>query len=116
MPASGSSSSGMGIPVGCGGRVVPPAEPVPGRDLAPEQLVDRDPEAGRELEQRLEREAALAALGLRDRARRDAGQTGEVGLARARAGGGTARSASPRRAAAGAALELGRPPFPDRHR
>ena len=69
------------MPVGCaagrrGGRGDIRARP------RPEQLVDGDPEPG-ELEQRLEREPALAALGLRDRARRDPGQAGEVGLRQA---------------------------------
>ncbi len=69
---------------GAGGRrrrVVAAAEPVAGRDVAAQQLVDGDVQVGGQREQRLEREPALAALGLRDGARRDLGQLGELGLA-----------------------------------
>jgi hypothetical protein len=46
------------------GRVVAARQSVSRRDLAVEELVQRDPEAGRQLEQRLERESTQAALGL----------------------------------------------------
>jgi len=49
--------------------------------VAAEQLVDGDVEVGGEREQGLEGEPALAALGLRDGARRHPGELGELGLA-----------------------------------
>ena len=67
---------------------------VTGDDVAAQQLVDGHPEASGQLEQGLERKPALTALGLGDRARRDAGEPSEVRLAQL--------PLRPRRAQAGA--------------
>src|ERR687892_925532 len=62
-------------------RLIPAAEAVAGRRLAPQELVQRDAEPSGELEERVEREAPLAALRLRDRARGHAGEACDVALA-----------------------------------
>src|SRR5215831_4435320 len=58
-----------------------PADPVVRRYLTAEQLVEGDVEARGQCHQRLEGEPPLAALHLRDGARGDAGEAGQIALA-----------------------------------
>ena len=97
-PTPRSSSSGSSVELARSLGIVAAGELVAAHRIAAEQLVERHVEAGREVEQRVEREPRLAALGVRDRARRDAGELGELALAEVAARAQAAqRAGEPRR-------------------
>src|SRR3954447_1740550 len=62
-------------------RIVPASQTVAWRDVAAQELVERDVELRRQVEQRLEREATPTPLGLGDGARRNVRKACEVCLA-----------------------------------
>jgi hypothetical protein len=61
--------------------IVTAGQLVPALGIPAQQLVERDIELRREIEQRVERKAGLPALGVGDRTRRHAGEACEIGLA-----------------------------------